>query len=136
MTSRRFERSGIVFLAAALCAACQTLPAIPLSTCGNGVIESAHGEDCDLVAGGPTFLCGASDAGAKACRFLWDPDHTCPPGFGAGGDGICHRPSGAFTQAQRQVGEDFRSAANDRRARIHGGIPGDHADLLRPEDMA
>ena len=99
MTSRRFERSGIVFLAAALCAACQTLPAIPLSTCGNGVIESAHGEDCDLVAGGPTFLCGASDAGAKACRFLWDPDHTCPPGFGAGGDGICHRPSGAFTQA-------------------------------------
>ena len=41
---------------------------------------------------------------------------------------------GAF--AQGDVGEDFRGAADDRGVLVHAGIAGDHADVLRPEDLA
>ncbi len=37
--------------------------------------------------------------------------------------------------AQCEVGEDLRGAADDRRVRVHRGVAGHHADVLRPEDV-
>ena len=37
--------------------------------------------------------------------------------------------------AQRDVGEDLRGAADDRRPLVDGGVAGEHADLLRAERL-
>ncbi len=49
-------------------------------------------------------------------------------------DHIVHTRGRAL--AQGHVGQDLRRAADDRRARIDGGIPCDHAHLVRPENLA
>ena len=44
-----------------------------------------------------------------------------------------HRSGRAF--AQGDIGQDLRSAADDRRLRVDRGIAGDHAHVLRTEDL-
>jgi hypothetical protein len=38
--------------------------------------------------------------------------------------------------AQGGVGQDLGGAADDRGVLVHPGVAGDHADVLRPEDLA
>jgi hypothetical protein len=38
--------------------------------------------------------------------------------------------------SQRDVGEDFGGAADDRGVVVDGGVAGDHADVFRAEDVA
>ena len=40
------------------------------------------------------------------------------------------------TFAQRNVGQDLGRAADDRGVLVHAGVAGDHADVLRSEDLA
>ena len=43
---------------------------------------------------------------------------------------------GVRAVAEGDVGEDFRSAANDWGVVVDGGVAGDHADVFRAEDVA
>ena len=49
-------------------------------------------------------------------------------------DDVVH--GGVRAVAEGDVGEDFRSAANDRGVVVDGGVAGDHADVFRAEDVA
>ena len=49
-------------------------------------------------------------------------------------DHVVHRGIGAV--AQGDVGEDFRSAADNGRVVVDGGVAGDHPDIFRAEDVA
>jgi hypothetical protein len=49
-------------------------------------------------------------------------------------DDVVHR--GIRAVAEGDVGEDFRSAADDRGVVVDGGVAGDHADVFRAEDVA
>lgn len=94
---RRFVVIAVLLLLAL--PSCRSLPSIDKGVCGNGVVEPAAGEDCDLYAP-PGSLCRAPGQ-PHACRFdcSVQPDGkhpTCPEGMGCGEDGICRRASGAF----------------------------------------
>lgn len=86
--------------------ACNDLPEVPATGCGNRVIDDAT-EDCD----GPTALGTCGDPGvAGACRFLCDrkgaaPRGGCPETFACGVDGLCRQPTAALlsTGASSQV---------------------------------
>jgi len=49
-------------------------------------------------------------------------------------DDVVHR--GVRTVAEGDVGEDLGGAADDGRVVVDGGVPGDHADVFRAEDVA
>ena len=60
-----------------------------------------------------------------------------PAAIGVGDEvvfvGHHHLEVGAGTLAQRDVGQDLGRAADDRRVRVHRGVPGDHADQVGAE---
>lgn len=89
-------------------ASCASLPDIVPSTCGNGVTEPDHDEDCDEVtldeAGKQTCYPAGS---AGACHFDCS-SATCPAGFSCGRDAVCRKPKGVFAEVGRptQVSAD------------------------------
>ncbi|MBK9259031.1 MAG: VCBS repeat-containing protein [Polyangiaceae bacterium] len=75
---------------------CTNLEFLESNTCGNLVVESDLGEDCDGEAG-----CGAPRS-AHECRFTCETDPSdCKEdlGYHCGADGVCRRPKGEFVPA-------------------------------------
>ncbi len=110
------DRRGLLAVAAtslgvfALIQSCAVLPDIERGACGNAVVERELGEECDGVVAGAlvaacedageascTFACAAAED-ARRCQYVWDDTHACPPGYAAGADGVCSRPSGHFAK--------------------------------------
>ncbi len=88
MTSRAL--SSLLFIG--LCtSACSNLSPITAELCGNRIVETSVGEDCD---GGDN--CGTLDDDDAACRFMCSAEQACPLGFGCGTDSICRQHSGVF----------------------------------------
>lgn len=94
-------RAALIAGGLAMWAACHDLP--DLGTCGNGIVEQAHGEACD--DGGESATCTAScelkcttspviasyvDVGRGKAAYCPDASYRC------GIDGVCRAPSGAF----------------------------------------
>jgi hypothetical protein len=79
-------------------ATCASLPPLKAGTCGNSVIEPY--EECDDHAPEPGTHCAGPDED-DACRFTCNGFYNCPNGFACGNDGVCRRPSGQFTFAER-----------------------------------
>jgi len=76
---------------------CSNLTPLSAGVCGNGVVDTSNGEDCDGFApDGSHEACGGADAGALACRYECVKNATCPPGYNCGLDQICRAPTGAF----------------------------------------
>ncbi len=87
-------RSTLLFIPLGIVATgCADLPAVTDNRCGNGVLETEAGEDCD---GGER--CGLPGT-AEACRSLCTTDADCGGGD-CGVDGICRAPSGDFELVQ------------------------------------
>lgn len=87
----------VAFLAAV---GCRDLPSVQAGVCGNGVVEPAAGEDCDLFPSTPGAVCEKPGA-AHPCRYDCSArdDGTrppCPGGMLCGTDGLCRWPSGTF----------------------------------------
>jgi len=93
--------------------------------CGNGVVETAAGEDCDrfpsetCVPPGEKhqcrLTCAADDQGTR-------PD--CPTGWGCGLDDLCRQPDGSFSEKETALLEDTPKL-------IHADVDGDRrAELL------
>jgi hypothetical protein len=83
--------------------ACTDLPAVPTSTCGNGVVDAQ--EDCDTFAAEAGTKCGEPTS-ASPCRFVCASTPTaipCPGGFTCGVDGLCRTGNGRFTLAGRPI---------------------------------
>jgi len=62
-----------LFLASRRPLACADLPSKSLDVCGNGVVEIAMGEQCDLIADaklGDGTECGKPDDAVRACRYV------------------------------------------------------------------
>lgn len=96
---RAILRPSLLALIAAL-AGCADLPSMPRGTCGNGILESDQGEECD---GFPQGGCGLPGT-AAACRFTCSTGEkavSCPTGYTCGGDGVCRQPSGQFAFVSR-----------------------------------
>ncbi len=92
---------GCVLGAFGALAACMPLPELEAGVCGNHVIEA--GEDCDGFAEA-TQVCRPPDA-SNPCYYDCSFDAQgqrigCPAGFGCDEEGICRRPTLAFTSAQ------------------------------------
>ncbi len=94
MKRMRIGAWSVTLGAALLCAACEDLPDIPRGVCGNALSEPDVGERCDTFAG-QGFACGQPGT-PFACQFVHDDVHTCPPGYGAGQDGLCREAAGEF----------------------------------------
>lgn len=91
-------------------AACANLPDVPLSMCGNGIVEQPNNEDCDTLRVGLDG--GVDDAGnaCVACRVVCTDAGVCPWGWGCGTDSICRRPTGTFAQQKAvQINENVES---------------------------
>jgi hypothetical protein len=100
--------------------ACSNLPDYGLHQCGNHIVESNNGEDCDNRGPG----CGAPGTDA-ACRFVCPPDArvACPSGYVCGTDRICRKPLGTYTLGPSIGTSDERMALAD--------VDGDgHPDLI------
>ncbi|HEX8112724.1 MAG TPA: hypothetical protein VF516_33565, partial [Kofleriaceae bacterium] len=99
-------RAALIACGLATLAACHDLP--DLGTCGNGIVEQAHGEACD--DGGESATCTAScelkcTASAGIASYVdVGRDRTgkavfCPDAsYRCGIDGVCRAPAGAFEQ--------------------------------------
>jgi len=88
-----------------IAAGCTNLEFLEPNTCGNLVVETDAGEDCDGANG-----CGAPGS-TNACRFTCVIGSTgCPTdlGFQCGGDFICRRPSGQFSIGRTTTTETAR----------------------------
>lgn len=91
-----------VFLGAAALASCADLPPMTASTCGNAIVESDRGEDCDTY-GDPAAGTKCRAPGAVGeCRFDCSAQAggrrtPCPAGWACGADALCRQPSGTFT---------------------------------------
>lgn len=103
-----FDRLKLAALATVCWAnSCADLPEIERLVCGNSLVEPEVGEACD------TFATGTGDDGLPtrcgkpgtdgACLFIHDDEHDCPPGYGAGIDGICRRPLGTFGAEKSRI---------------------------------
>lgn len=92
---------------------CEPLGELPKGTCGNGVVDSDLGEECD---GHATAGAKCGTKGPESCRFVCtgtgamagptpgpgpapaeSTDAVCPEGFGCGADGICRTGAGGFS---------------------------------------
>lgn len=84
-------------------ASCASLPDIQAGTCGNGVVEPDHGEDCDNTSLNDAGKAACYPPGsAAACHF--DCSGTdCPAGFQCGVDFVCRQPSGRFVETGHPV---------------------------------
>lgn len=74
---------------------CTNLEFLDPNICGNLVVETDIGEDCDGSEG-----CGAPNS-EHACRFTCETGtKTCPEhlGYHCGADGVCRQPSGTFVR--------------------------------------
>ena len=81
-----------------IASSCTSLPEIQLGTCGNGVVEPEHNEDCD---NGITDDAGHSvcyPAGSSAACHFDCSSSSCPPTFSCGTDNVCRKPKGIFKQ--------------------------------------
>lgn len=88
-----------------IAAGCTNLEFLEPNTCGNLVVESDAGEDCDGVDG-----CGAPGS-ANACRYTCAVgSNGCPTdlGFQCGADFICRRPTGQFSIGRSTTTETAR----------------------------
>ncbi|HEX8111162.1 MAG TPA: VCBS repeat-containing protein [Kofleriaceae bacterium] len=95
-------RAALIAGGLAMLAACHDLP--DLGTCGNAIVEQAHGEACD--DGGESATCTAScelkcTASAVIASYvhvgLGGKAEFCPDAsYRCGHDGVCRAPSGAF----------------------------------------
>lgn len=123
---RRFL--SLPLLLAAFSLSCADVAVLEPNTCGNGVIDTGVGEDCDGqdVDG---FPCRQLDQ-TSPCAFACTTEGACPAGYGCGTDDVCRRPSGlfesfSFAQATSQPEEllegDFD---DDRRADVVAVEPG------------
>ena len=73
---------------------CGTFESRELEVCGNGLLESDNGEDCDGADG----CISAEDDEAHGC--LWScADDACPDGFACGDDQVCRRPAYEFEES-------------------------------------
>ncbi|MGH7283429.1 MAG: FG-GAP repeat domain-containing protein, partial [Polyangiaceae bacterium] len=98
-------------------ASCTSLPDIAAGTCGNGVVEPDHNEDCDNSVTDDAGKATCYPAGSAAqCHFDCSTSPSqCPSGFSCGIDGVCRKPKGAFAEvghptqvsADRLFGGDF-----------------------------
>lgn len=75
--------------------ACQDLPDIEVNRCGNEVKEA--GEDCDTYV--PEGQSCGSASSVAACKFVWNDEASCPPGFGWGLDGVCRKPTRSWDRS-------------------------------------
>lgn len=78
---------------------CADLSEMEEGFCGNGVVESAAGEDCDLY---PSETC-IPPGERNECRLSCEPDEDdvrpdCPVGWGCGSDDVCRQPDGTFDE--------------------------------------
>lgn len=88
-----------------IAAGCTNLEFLEPNSCGNLVVESEAGEDCDGADG-----CNAPGS-ANACRYTCESGSTgCPTnlGFQCGADFICRRPSGQFSIGRTTTTETAR----------------------------
>lgn len=88
-----------------IAAGCTNLEFVEPNTCGNLVIESEAGEDCDGADG-----CGAPGS-ANACRYTCGAgSNGCPTdlGFQCGVDFICRRSTGQFSIERSTTTETAR----------------------------
>jgi hypothetical protein len=77
---------------------CTDLSYIEANSCGNRVVESEAGEDCDGEAS-----CGAPTS-ENACRYTCGSEGSvCPVGFGCGIDGVCRRPAGELVPVRAET---------------------------------
>ncbi|MEZ4433947.1 MAG: FG-GAP-like repeat-containing protein [bacterium] len=85
-------------LLALLLPGCRDLMSIDATgRCGDGVLESTTGEDCDRHALAPGTTCGAPGT-PQACRYTCHAT-PCPADWRCGQDAICRAPSARFTAA-------------------------------------
>lgn len=93
----------VASLGVTLSTSCASLTDIEKNECGNGVIEVAAQEDCDLHADptlGPNTACGQPTASAQQrCRYVCTDDFTCPQGWSCNRDSVCQYGSGGFNEA-------------------------------------
>ena len=89
-------------------ASCTSLPDIEAGTCGNGVVEPDHNEDCDspLKDDAGKALCYPAGSAAP-CHFDCSTA-ACPAGFSCGIDAVCRKPKGLFAE----VGHPTQVAAD------------------------
>ncbi len=72
---------------------CAPLGDIPLTGCGDGILD--EGEDCDGYSQFDGAVCAEADDEDNACAYVCY-DSSCPPGWGCGLEGRCVRPSARF----------------------------------------
>ncbi len=87
-------------------AGCSDLELLNADTCGNLVVETDAGEDCDDDKDG----CGASGS-TNACRFTCETNSTgCPTslGYQCGSDFVCRRSSNTFASMRTYTTETAR----------------------------
>ncbi|GAB4568822.1 MAG: hypothetical protein Tsb0020_22700 [Haliangiales bacterium] len=72
---------------------CAPLSDIPLTGCGDGILD--EGEDCDGYSQFDGAVCADADDEDNACAYVCY-DSSCPPGWGCGLEGRCVRPSARF----------------------------------------
>lgn len=89
-------------------ASCTSLPDIEAGTCGNGVVEPDHNEDCDSPVKDDAGKAVCYSAGSAApCHFDCSTN-ACPSGFSCGIDAVCRKAKGAFAE----VGHPTQVAAD------------------------
>ena len=88
-------------LGAVLVHACVLLEEIELGVCGNDVLETEHGEQCDSHAAYPDTHCVAPREPGE-CRYSCQDSagvgYACPPGWSCGADKICRVHTGSFAE--------------------------------------
>ncbi|MDI1475659.1 FG-GAP and VCBS repeat-containing protein [Polyangium sp. y55x31] len=83
---------------------CADLSPIEEGRCGNGVVESGYGEDCEPVVDPgksttPALTCYDTSSQHR-CRYDCSLDpKACPMGWKCGSDGVCREPTPAFVRA-------------------------------------
>lgn len=84
---------------------CSNLEFLPSDRCGNLVVESSSGEECDGEMG-----CGVPNS-EHACRYTCNATgDSCPKdlGYQCGLDGVCRQPSGNFSALRTMTTETAR----------------------------
>lgn len=111
MRSRHLLTAISVLVATAVIGqACTDLSVVTEGQCGNRVVESSVGEECDSVAedssddAAKPSHCGEVGT-ASECRYVWSEEYDCPRGWRPGADRRCRRASGAFQIADGSMRE-------------------------------
>jgi len=91
----RILSGGLGTIALAVALGCSPLPELKAGECGNFVIDTDKGEDCDTYANDGNKC--AKPGEEHACHYVCPSiDVACPDGYGCSLDGVCRRSSGTF----------------------------------------